>query len=168
MMASIRPASSMRFFICLITTMAFYAVLSGQFHNTYLMVCGAVMCIAITALARHLELLDEEGVPYEFWLGALVYAPWLFREIVTSNVSLAWLVWSPSLDISPRMVHLEHKLKSSFAIATYINSITLTPGTVTVDVDEDELIVHALTKDAATALLTGSMHDQIKRIEGDR
>ena len=158
----------MRVFLCLITTMAFYAVLSGQFHNTYLMVCGVVVCIAITALAQHLELLDEEGIPYEFWLSALGYAPWLLREVVLANVSLARLVWSPSLDISPRMVHLHHELKSSFAIATYINSITLTPGTVTVDVDEDELIVHALTKDAASDLLAGDMHEHIERMEGDR
>lgn len=158
----------MRVVICFITTMAFYAVLSGQFHNTYLMVCGVVVCIAVTALARHLELLDEEGVPYEFALGVLAYAPWFMREVVSANISVARLVWSPSLNISPRMIRIEHSLHSSFAIASYINSITLTPGTVTVDVDEDELIIHALTADAATDLLSGEMHDHIKRMERNR
>lgn len=158
----------MRIFICLIYTMAFYAILSGQFHNTYLMVCGAVVCVAITALAQHLELLDEEGIPYEFWLGILTYAPWFLREVITANISVAKLVWSPKLDVSPRMIRIEHELKTSFAVATYINSITLTPGTVTVDVDEDEMIIHALTKDAADDLLSGEMHDHIKRMERKR
>ena len=76
------------------------------------------------------------------------------------------MVWSPKLEIAPRMVHIEHQLKTSFGVATYINSITLTPGTITVDVDADEIIVHALTVAAAEDLQTGAMHERIQRLEG--
>lgn len=158
----------MRTILCFFSTLAFYAALSGQFHNTYLMICGVVACAAITALVRHLGLLDEEGMPYEHAVGAILYIPWLLKEVFLANLKVARMVWSPKLEIAPRMVHIKHQLKTSFGIATYINSITLTPGTVTVDVDADEIIVHALTVAAAEDLQSGVMHERIQRLEGSQ
>ncbi len=146
--------------------MAFYAVLSGQFGSVYLMTCGAVGCVVVTLLAGHLEIIDDEGVPVEYWLRTALYAPWLAWQVLRANIDVAILVWSPKLRISPRMICLRHRLKTGYGIATYVNSITLTPGTVTVDEDEDELLVHALTVEAAEGLLTGEMHERILRVEG--
>lgn len=146
--------------------MGFYALLSGQLHSGYLMIVGAACCAVVVLLMRHLDSLDEESMPFEMWGRTLMYAPWLLWQILLSNLDVARRVWSLQPYISPRMARLPHELKSSFGLATYANSITLTPGTVTVEVGENQLLVHALTEQAVQDLESGEMHRRVQHIEG--
>ena len=145
---------------------AFYGMLSGQFHSFYLMMAGVVSAAAITALAKQLRILDDEGLPLRYWLRTALYLPWLMWQVILANIDVAKQVWRPSLDISPRMIRVPHELETAYGIATYANSITLTPGTVTVEIGEREFLVHALTKQAADDLLSGEMHRRVKWVEG--
>ena len=61
---------------------------------------------------------------------------------------------------------MPHELRTAYGLSTFMNSITLTPGTVTVDVGEGKLLVHALTREAADDLLNGQMHDRVRAVEG--
>ncbi len=160
----------MRKGVLFVMLLAFHAALSGtaQLENPYLFGIGAAACLAITALSARLGLIDDEGVPVEYWIKTALYTPWLVWQIVVANIDVARRVWHPELPIDPRMFRLPHSLKTPYGVSTYINSITLTPGTVTVDVGEDEFLIHALTKEAADDLLTDAMHDRIKKIEGTR
>ena len=150
-----------------ISLMAFYVVLSGQIHSVFLMSAGVVCCLAITGLAVRLGIVDDEGMPYRWWLRTTLYLPWLMWQVLLANIDVLKRVWKPGkLDIQPRMITVPHELNTAYGVATYMNSITLTPGTVTVDVGDGTLLVHALTEDAANDLLSGEMHRRCKEVEG--
>ena len=75
----------------------------------------------------------------------LLYIPWLMKEIFVSNLHVAKIILSPSLPISPVLVHYRASQKSDLGRAIYANSITITPGTITTDVTGQDLEVHSLT-----------------------
>lgn len=149
-----------------VSLLAFYVVLSGQIGNLFLMGMGVVSCAAVTLLAKRLGIVDDEGMPYRWWLATIRYLPWLMWQVFLANIEVLRQVWKPKLDIAPRMFTVEHQLRTSYGVATYMNSITLTPGTVTVDVGKNQFLVHALTKAAADELMAGEMHRRVLALEG--
>ncbi len=158
-----------KFFILL----CFWILLSGQIDireagDRFLMVCGILTCIFVTYLTHRTDILDEEGHPIYLALAMLSYFPWLLWQIVLANLDVAYRVWHPKLKISPRMIRVPYKTKSPVATVIYANSITLTPGTVTVSVDEQkgEMLVHALSEKSASSLLSGAMQERIHKMEG--
>jgi multicomponent Na+:H+ antiporter subunit E len=159
----------MHAWILFVSLMAFYTVLSGQIHSPFLLGAGVVCSAAITLLAKRLGIVDDEGMPYRWWLRTARYLPWLMWQVFLANVDVLKVVWRIGrLDIQPQMITVRHQLHTAFGVATYMNSITLTPGTVTVDVGKDELLVHALTKAAADDLLGGEMHRRVLAVEGQQ
>jgi len=157
------PMHSVLLFVLL---MAFYVVLSGQIGSAFLMIAGVVSCLLVTLLARRLGIVDDEGMPHRYWWNTLKYAPWLMWQVVLSNIHILKVVWSAKPDIHPRMIIVKHELRTAYGVATYMNSITLTPGTVTVDVGKDEFLVHCLTKAVADDLIGGEMHRRVLAVEG--
>jgi multicomponent Na+:H+ antiporter subunit E len=111
-------------------------------------------------------LADSEGHPVQLLLGAPLYWLWLAREIAVSAWSVAKLILTPRLPISPTMTIVKANQRSAAGIATYANSITLTPGTITVGVSGHELTVHALVRDGAFDLEAGRMDEKVCRFEG--
>lgn len=158
------PMHSLLLFVSL---MAFYVVLSGQIASSFLMGAGVVACLAVTLLAKRLGIVDDEGVPYRWWWGTIKYTPWLLWQIVLSSIYMFKLVWKPRIEVQPRMVVIKHNLQTAYGVSTYMNSITLTPGTVTVDIGKDEFLVHCITKAIADDLLSNpEMERRIQAIEG--
>ena len=92
--------------------------------------------------------------------------PWLIREIAKSAWAVTKIILHPSLPISPTMTVVRASQNTSAGIATYANSITLTPGTITVGVNGKELIVHALVVEGALDLEGGGMDRRVSRFEG--
>lgn len=131
-----------------LTLFGFYVALSGQIHNWFLMSVGAGCCLATTILSVHMGVCDDEGLPVRYWPRTIAYVPWLLWQIFLANIDVAKQVWRPTLALSPNTRRVPHSLKTGYGIATYANSITLTPGTVTIEADEDGFLVHALTKEA--------------------
>lgn len=78
----------------------------------------------------------------------LAYIPWLLKEIVVANIQVARIVLDPRLPIDPGLVRVPTRLRSALGVTTFANSITLTPGTVTLDVEGEALVVHALVRQA--------------------
>jgi multicomponent Na+:H+ antiporter subunit E len=148
------------------TLFAFYCALSGQFHNVFLMQVGLVACFGIALLAHHMGTDDDEGFPIRYWVRTAGYIPWLLWQIILANIDVAKRVWSPTLRINPQMIKVKHDLATPYGLATFANSITLTPGTVTVAVEDGELEIHALSDEAAQDLLGGEMHRRVKQVEG--
>ncbi len=96
----------------------------------------------------------------------VVYVVVLLVEIIRSNLAITKLVLSPQLDVEPCLVKFKTPLKTDAARVALANSITLTPGTITVSLEGDNLLVHALNRDIADGL-EGSMFERLlSRMEG--
>lgn len=89
------------------------------------------------------------------------YAPYLVKEIVKANIDVAERVLDPRLPISPTIVPFSFPLKSEISVVALANSITLTPGTLTVDVDGDTFYVHCLGEEFADGLAQGGLYRHI-------
>jgi multicomponent Na+:H+ antiporter subunit E len=98
--------------------------------------------------------------------GALTYFPWLFWEIAKSAWGVTKVILHPRLPISPTMTKVIASQKTTVGIATYANSITLTPGTITTGVRGNVLTVHALLREGAVDVEGGGMDARVSRFEG--
>ena len=142
-----------------------WLLLSG--HYTLLLISFGLLSVALVVLlALRMDVVDHEGHPLHLNSKALViYWCWLLKEIFVSNIYVCRLILSPSMPISPTVIALRSSQSSDLARVIFANSITLTPGTVTIDVDGDITEVHAITEDAAKSLLQGSMDGKVTALE---
>lgn len=154
-----------------LTLFAFWAVLSGKFDVLHLGL-GAVSAVAVAVVTMRIYALEPWIGPrgrHPFaafpWVRAARYLPWLFWQIAVASFQVAAIVLRPKMPIEPRMFRFHYPLPDTLARATLANSITLTPGTVTIDVLGDEYLVHALTNESAKALEEDSPSDMKSRVE---
>ena len=134
----------MRFGLILGITLAVYwFTLSGQ-TTTILLTFGALSIVGTLILVARMQILDKETAPYLFIPQTLSYFAWLFKEIVKANIQVVRAVLSPNLEVSPTLVKVPSDRKTDIGRTMFANSITLTPGTVSVDMQEDHILVHAL------------------------
>lgn len=143
--SSTQPRNSGVFAVVMVIALALlWLVLSGRDEILILSLGGVTVFIAMFMSAR-MGLFDVEGAPYGRMPRLLLYWLWLGGEIAKSNLVVARIVVKPEIDITPRLMRIPANATSDFARTIFANSITLTPGTVTVDVNGDELVVHALS-----------------------
>ena len=147
-----------------VTLMAVWLLLSGHFNAT-LITYGVLSCAGVVALMAHLEILDHEALPAHLGFRLFLYIPWLLKEVVLSNFAVAKVILTPGLPIHPRILRIKASQKTQVGQVMYANSITLTPGTVTLDVRNGYFIVHALTLDSAEGLLSGEMDRRAAHLE---
>lgn len=148
-----------------IITYIFWLVLSGQ-YTPLLLVIGAVSSFLVVLLGSRMAVIDREGHPIDLVLRAVWFWPWLLWQIVKSGLDVSRIILSPSLPISPTLINVRASQKSAVGLVTYANSITLTPGTVSVEVEDDEITVHAITHAGAQDLAEGGMDRVVSRFEG--
>jgi multicomponent Na+:H+ antiporter subunit E len=147
------------------TLFAFWLLLSG-IYTPFLVATGLAASVAVAALAWRMEVADREGHPIHLTFRAATYWPWLVTEIVRSGWQVARIILSPRLPISPTLARFRPSQASVVGLVTHANSITLTPGTLTVAADRDEFLVHALTRDGAAGLAGSEMDRRVARLEG--
>jgi multicomponent Na+:H+ antiporter subunit E len=144
---------------------AFWLALSG--HYTVMLVTAGLVSTAVCVFsAVRMRVLDREGHPIELLPGAVTYYPWLLREIVKSAWGVTKIILHPALPISPTMTVVDASQKSAAGLATYANSITLTPGTVTAGVNGNKFTVHALVREGALDVEDGGMDRRVTAFEG--
>lgn len=144
----------------------FWLVLSGH-YNALTLSAGAASVVGTLLVAERMKILDSEGHPIGLLPRALfVYWPWLAWEILKSGWDVTKLILSPRLPISPTLVHVKASQRTPSGIATYANSITLTPGTITCRISGNDFVVHAITREGAEALVEGGMDRKVTRFEG--
>jgi len=142
----------------------FWLLLSG-IYTPFLVLSGLGASVAVALLAQRMEVADREGHPIHLGLAALAYWPWLLKEIFRSGWQVTRVILDPRLPISPAFVRFRPSQKSTVALATHANSITLTPGTITVEARHDEFLVHALTREAAAGVVGSEMDRRVSRME---
>jgi len=129
---------------------AFWFALSGETAPLFLMLGALSLLLTLWLIAR-LKLIDRDASPYHRAPHMLVYGGWLLIEIVKANAAVIRRILGPTHAIDPVMVNVPTTARTKLGRALFANSITLTPGTVTVDVDGDQLKVHALVRETSTA-----------------
>lgn len=139
-----------------------WLVLSGHFdalHLAFGLVCSAL----VAQLSSDLLLTERPSrrLLAATW-GAVRFMPWLLYEIVVANVHVVYLVCRPGR-LRPQIVRFRTHLRGDLARVFLGNAITLTPGTITLDIDGDEFIVHAVSDVSAASLRTGEMERRIGR-----
>jgi multicomponent Na+:H+ antiporter subunit E len=143
----------------------FWLTLSGILEP-FLVSAGAASAAAVVWLAHRMALIDRESHPLHLRGRVLTYLPWLFAEIGKSAWSVTKIILDPRLPITPSMVRVKASQRTTVGVVTYANSITLTPGTVSLEVGDGSILVHALTKAGAESLATGYMDRRVLRYEG--
>lgn len=131
--------------VLFITLLLFWVMLNGSLEIEVLSI-GVLVSLAITLFFRNgLSFFTEfRATPQAFVAGVLYYG-YFFKELIRSNIKLAAIVVSPSLPIKPGIVKVRTKLKSNMGRLMLANSITLTPGTLTVELDNEWIYVHWVT-----------------------
>lgn len=128
---------------------AFWFALSGETSPFFqgLAVVSVLLSLWLTA---RLRIIGRDASPYHRIVPLLAYLPWLMVQIVRANVAVIARVLGPRHAIDPAMVRLRTRARTDLGKALFANSITLTPGTVTVDVQGDRVLVHALVRENAS------------------
>lgn len=148
--------------------MGFWLIMSGKFDLIHILM--GVLCVGFVLalnypLRRHRYFEDDVDLIKQLRLGRLVlYLPWLLYQIILSAVQVARVILSPRLPVKPRVMRFTADLPSAQAKMILGNSITLTPGTLTVDINGDEFIVHAIVPDALNSLIDDSMPRQVLQL----
>jgi len=143
---------------------AFWILLSGKFDVFHLSL-GAICSIIVAYLFHDLLFVnvrvgDIRTMAWRF----VIYIPWLIKQILLANVHVASLVLHPKMPIEPQILTFKTKLESDISTVTLANSITLTPGTITMDIKDGVFYVHALSKKVADDLNAGEMEDRVAHI----
>jgi multicomponent Na+:H+ antiporter subunit E len=145
-----------------------WLVLSGYFEPL-LISFGVASCLLVAWIGSRMDRSDGE---HHFGLvrplAGLRYLGWLILEVIKSNLDVSRRILSPRLPITPTIVWVPASQKTEIGRVIFANSITLTPGTVSIDVQEGEIEVHALSKEGAEALLEGEMNRRVRAIEWER
>ena len=131
-------------------------MLSGH-TETLLIVLGILSSLLSVYLARRMDLIDHESYPFHLSTRLLRYYPYLAKEIIIANIDVIKRIIKPGQTISPQVFTLPVSKQTNLSKVIYANSITLTPGTVTLDLSGDELKIHALSKEGAEELQKGQM-----------
>ena len=157
----------MRYILMGVVLFGIWLLWSGHYTVEHALVfaMGMSSCAFVVYLSHRLDIVDEEGHPIHLAGRLVLYIPWLLWAIVKANVDVAKRVLSPKLPIDPCVVRVEATQKSDLCRVIFANSITLTPGTVSLDLDGEDIVVHALTREAAEDVQSGDMNRRVTALE---
>lgn len=157
----------MSFIITFFSVLVFWIMLSGEFSP--ILLGFAVLYSLIVAYFTH-DLFVEKFRGYSIgrFVKFLTYIPWLMWQILVANIQVVRIVLDPRLPIDPDMVSVKSDLKTDLGLTLLGNSITLTPGTVTVDINEEgEFLVHAICKEHKQEIMDKVIEKKVLEIEGN-
>ncbi|MDP2006056.1 MAG: Na+/H+ antiporter subunit E [Rubrivivax sp.] len=144
----------------------FWLLLSG-FFTAFLMSAGAASALAVVGFARRMEGPPPAGRVH-LGLRAFSYGPWLLWEIAKSAWTVSRIILDPKMPISPTLVRFRPGQRTEAGLVLHANSITLTPGTITIDAGPDEFLVHGLTREGAQGAVGSEMDRRVAAGEGLR
>ena len=148
-------------FLALVT---FWFANSG--HTSALMLSlGLASIVFVLFIAHRMDVVDHESQPFQLTPRIPTYYAWLIKEIVLANIQVVKHIWLGNKSLSPVMKTVTASQKTDVGKVIYANSITLTPGTVTVKLEDDQFTVHALLQESFKDLESGAMDRQVTKLE---
>ena len=154
----------MRYIYTFLIMFGFWILLSGKFDLFHLTL-GVLSSGLVSFLSADLLMFKEGKNRLATGVRFLMYLPWLLYQIVLSTLHVTFLALHPKMkdQIDPTIVTFKTKLKTNIAKVALANSITLTPGTITVRIEDQVFYVHAISRKAAAGL-PGEMEDRLARV----
>lgn len=154
-----------RYIVLALALAVLWLLLSGFFDKPLLLILG-VLSVALTVyLSARAGVIDDEGTPVSLLPGILGYWAWLLFEIGKSNVIVAREALAIHPRLSPTWIRAPMPPRTAAGKVTFANSITMTPGTVSVRIKEDVILVHALTEALADEQGIAAMGARVARAE---
>ncbi|MFO7833654.1 MAG: monovalent cation/H+ antiporter subunit E [Halohasta sp.] len=160
----VRRPNPARFLALFGTAFVFYQILGGFTGGLFDLVTGVATALVVALSLSSVSFYRDPSLvdsPKRILRGVL-YVPYLLYEIIVSNLIVARVILDPRLDIDPRMTRIRVFVGSGFPLTTLANSITLTPGTLTVKADNQNLYVHSLLPFAREGLFDGSLERWVR------
>lgn len=150
----------------LIALYLFWVLLSG-FFTPFLLAAGVGCAVAVLWISHRMAVIDHEGFPIHLGPRAITFFwPWLVKEIVKSAWNVSRIILHPKLPISPTLVRFKPSQQTEVGLVIHAQSITLTPGTITIEATSREFLVHGLTRDGALATVDSDMDRRVSACEG--
>lgn len=147
---------------------AIWLILSGRTDAVYLFwgIVSVAFVIWLGSKLHSIPLAEQEpcGSSQIHIPRLIIYLFWLVWQIAKSGVYVAYIVLHPRMPIEPMIVRFTSKQPNVVARVILGNSITLTPGTLTLDIDDNMFTVHALTRDTEEELVSGDMEARVARL----
>ena len=125
---------------------------------------GVLSCALTLYVVRRMGYFDKDTFAFRYDLRLLGFWAWLGREVVRSSIEVTRVILRRDVRVEPRVVELDARDLSPVDQALLGNSITLTPGTLTLDVHQGRLLVHALSAEGAAALEAGEMQRRVRAL----
>lgn len=158
--------------LLLFVTLVFFWLWLNVSLASDVIIAGLVVSFVIALIFRHrLSVLADLRFTPRALAFAVLYFPYFIKELVKSNINVAKIVLSPKLSLNPGIVKVRTKLKSRLGRLLLANSITLTPGTLTVELSDEWLYIHWITVDSpdiegATASIVAGFEYYLEAIYG--
>jgi multicomponent Na+:H+ antiporter subunit E len=151
--------------ISLFLTLAAFWLLNSGHYTLLILSLGLISIALVMYVAHRMDVVDHESQPMLIPFKIPGYHLWLVKEIILANITVVKHIWLGNRTISPVLTRIKAHQKTDMGKVIYANSITLTPGTVAVDLAGDEITVHALLRDNIEELQAGEMDRRICRLE---
>ena len=154
----------MRYLLHILLLGAAWVLWSGH-YTPLILSFGVISVLLVVWIAHRMDVLDPESHPYHLSWRPIVYLPWLVKEIVLSNIHVALMVLQPH-KIHPHLVRVATSQRTDLGRVIHANSITITPGTISLDLRDGYILVHALTDTTAEGVMSGDMDARVTQLEG--
>ena len=148
--------------------MVFWLIMSG--HYDLLHISFGVFSVTLVSLIhrpirKHLFTLGEHSAALKLRLARLAYyVPWLLWQIVVSSLQVAYVVLHPKCPIDPALLRFKTRLGNTSSKVILGNSITLTPGTITLGIERDEFLVHSLMDISSSGIIDGTLPGEVAKL----
>lgn len=161
----VKQAKSIHVAGMVITLVALWLLLSG--HYTPLVTgLGLLSVLLVAWISIRMGLLEyDQPDVFRQTVRSVPYGFWLLKEIILANIDVIKRILDPTLPISPRLVDIPSTQVDELARVAYANSITLTPGTISIDVEGKYIEVHTLSESGVEGLMAGEMDKRITEVE---
>ena len=148
--------------------MVFWLIMSGHYdimHISFGIFSVLLVLLISYPIRKHLFSLGEHSTALKLNLGRLVYyIPWLLWQIVVASLQVAYVVLHPKCPVDPALLRFKTRLGNSSSKVILGNSITLTPGTITLDIQRDEFLVHSLMDISSTGIIDGTLPGEVAKL----
>lgn len=155
----------MRIILSVLTMFALWLLMSGV-YKPMIVGFGFVSAVIAVLVVRRMDQVDQDHLkiplnPLKF----LWYLVWLMGEVVKSNITVTKMILSPKMGVRQHIFYVPNTQKSELAEVIFANSITLTPGTITVETESDAFWVHAVSFDESDHEALADMDRRVTNLE---